>query len=145
MGPSLAEAAGPEHGPRVGCGALILINRRVLLIRRLKPPEALAWGLPGGKVDLFEPLEAAITRELSEELGIILNEPRFLLNVEYVDKAAGQHWICPIFQAQAFHGEPKLMEPDKHGGFGWFSIDDLPQPLTWATVCALEFIGAKTI
>jgi ADP-ribose pyrophosphatase YjhB (NUDIX family) len=140
MGSSLAES-----GPRVGCGAVLIVDRRILLIRRLKPPEAQAWGLPGGKVDLFEPLEAAITREVAEELGIILKAPRFLCNVEYMDRPEGQHWISAVYQAKSYDGEPKLMEPDRHGGFGWFALDDLPQPLTWATVCALDFIGAKTI
>ena len=140
MGNSLTDI-----GPRVGCGAAIIVDRRILLIRRLQQPEAQAWGLPGGKVDLFETLEAAIIREISEELGITLQAPRFLCNVEYVDHAAGQHWISAIYRAHDYAGEPKLMEPDKHGGFGWFDLDDLPQPLTLATICALDFIGAKTI
>ena len=140
MGSSLGQS-----GPRIGCGAVIIINRRILLIRRLKPPEAQAWGLPGGKVDLFEPLEAAIIREVAEELTIILKAPRFLCNVEYMDRPAGAHWISAVYQAHGYDGDPQLMEPDKHGGFGWYALDDLPQPLTWATVCALDFIGAKTI
>jgi ADP-ribose pyrophosphatase YjhB (NUDIX family) len=140
MGADLAEL-----GPRVGCGAVIIVDRRILLIRRLKSPEALAWGLPGGKVDAFEPLLSAITREVAEELGITLKAPQFLCNVEYMDREAGQHWISAVFQAHGYDGDPKLMEPDKHGGFGWFALDELPQPLTWATVCALDFIGAKTI
>ena len=133
------------QGPRVGCGAAIIIDRRILLIRRLKHPEAQAWGLPGGKVDVFESLQAAIMREVSEELGITLHAPRFLCNVEYLDPPAGEHWISAIYQAQDYAGEPKLMEPDKHGGFGWFDMDELPKPLTWATICTLDFIRAKTI
>lgn len=36
--------------PEAGCGAAILDGQgRLLLIQRLREPEAGAWGLPGGK------------------------------------------------------------------------------------------------
>ncbi|HHC6637485.1 TPA: NUDIX domain-containing protein [Vibrio parahaemolyticus] len=41
------------------------------------------WEFPGGKVEAGETLVAAITRELDEELRIIVNEPKFLLTVEH--------------------------------------------------------------
>ena len=60
-----------EKAPRVGCGALIQdANNRILLVKRLRDPEAGCWGFPGGKVDFGETVEAAICREITEELGI---------------------------------------------------------------------------
>ena len=56
--------------PRVGCGAAIVRNGRILLVRRKRMPEADHWGLPGGKVDPFETVPAAVVREVREELGI---------------------------------------------------------------------------
>ncbi|MCG9780109.1 (deoxy)nucleoside triphosphate pyrophosphohydrolase [Photobacterium damselae] len=41
------------------------------------------WEFPGGKVEAGETLVAAITRELEEELRIIIAEPQFLLTVEH--------------------------------------------------------------
>jgi 8-oxo-dGTP diphosphatase len=64
--------------PRVGCGAAIVADGRILLIRRLTAPEAGHWGIPGGKIDLFEPAPAAAAREIAEEIGIMI-EPRDLL------------------------------------------------------------------
>jgi len=56
----------------VGCGAAILRDGKLLLVQRLTEPEAGCWGLPGGKVDPFEPLAQAARREIEEELGILI-------------------------------------------------------------------------
>jgi 8-oxo-dGTP diphosphatase len=58
--------------PRVGCGAAILVDGRILLVRRTGAPEAGRWGLPGGKVDPFETVAAATAREVAEELGVAI-------------------------------------------------------------------------
>jgi 8-oxo-dGTP diphosphatase len=124
--------------PRLGCGAAIVVEGRILLIRRLKAPEAGRWGLPGGKVDLYEETPAAAAREIAEELGIGIRTDRLLCVADHIDRDAGLHWVCPIYLAEAFEGEPRLMEPDKHADFGWFALDALPEPLTTVTVAAVR-------
>lgn len=59
----------PEH-PRLGVGAVVLHEGRVLLVRRGQPPAMGTWSLPGGLVDLGETVEAAAVREVAEECGI---------------------------------------------------------------------------
>jgi ADP-ribose pyrophosphatase YjhB (NUDIX family) len=56
--------------PRVGVGAVVLHEGRVLLVRRGRPPGVGRWSLPGGLVDLGESTEAAACREVEEECGI---------------------------------------------------------------------------
>ncbi|MCT7919676.1 NUDIX domain-containing protein [Burkholderia pseudomallei] len=66
--------------PRVGCGAAIVRDGRILLIKRKRAPEAGCWGLPGGKVDWLEPVERAVCREIEEELGIALERATLLFD-----------------------------------------------------------------
>lgn len=56
--------------PRVGVGAVVLDGRRVLLVRRGKPPAHGKWSLPGGLVELGETTRDAVRREIAEECGL---------------------------------------------------------------------------
>lgn len=80
--------------PRVGCGAAIMMDDRLLLVRRRRDPEAGCWGLPGGKVDPFEPVADAAAREINEELGIIIRPSELLCLVDQIDRTEGHHWIA---------------------------------------------------
>ncbi len=125
------------YEPRVGCGAAILDDDQLLLIQRRGAPEAGHWGFPGGKVDWLEPVPDAVAREVHEELGIELTGLELLAAVDQIDPQAPAHWVALVYLTEQFAGEPKLMEPEKHLDFGWFPLDDLPEPLTAATRLAL--------
>ena len=58
----------PE-APRVGVGAVVLHEGRVLLVRRGGQPSFGRWSLPGGLVELGETTAEAACRELAEECG----------------------------------------------------------------------------
>ena len=126
-----------EREPRLGCGAAIVIAGQILLIQRRHDPEALHWGLPGGKVEWLEPVTAAVAREVLEELGIVIQPSRLLCVCDQIDPAAGTHWLAPVYWVDAYEGEPRVMEPDKHMACGWFPLDELPAPLTAAARMAL--------
>lgn len=59
----------PDY-PRVGVGAVVLHEGRVLLVRRGGQPSLGRWTLPGGLVELGETTAEAVRRELHEECGI---------------------------------------------------------------------------
>jgi ADP-ribose pyrophosphatase YjhB (NUDIX family) len=52
--------SGDSRPPRVGCGAAILRDSKLLLVKRKLPPERNHWGLPGGTVDWLAPVAAAV-------------------------------------------------------------------------------------
>jgi len=59
----------PE-APLVGVGAVIVDEGRVLLVRRGTEPMLGEWTLPGGLVEVGEPLLAGVVREVCEETGV---------------------------------------------------------------------------
>lgn len=133
-----------EREPRAGCGAAIVVEERILLLRRLTAPEAGCWGLAGGKIDLFETADDAMRREVMEELGIVVGAAELLCFVDQIDRAGGTHWVAPIYRVLDFTGTPCNREPAKHEGPGWFALDALPDALTTPTraaIAALQRIG----
>jgi 8-oxo-dGTP diphosphatase len=58
--------------PIVGVGGVIVDDDRVLLIKRKYEPLALRWSIPGGALEVGEPLETGVARELLEETGLIV-------------------------------------------------------------------------
>lgn len=131
--------------PEAGCGAAIFDDEgRLLLIQRLTEPESGAWGLPGGKIDFGEPARETARREIAEELGIDIEVGKIACVSEIIKGGDGRHWVSPIFFARIVSGEPRLMEPEKHGGFGWFSLDDLPGHLTTPTLALLKALSTAS-
>lgn len=130
--------------PEVGCGAIILdAIGRILLMQRLREPEAGSWGLSGGKIDFGERAEIAIVREVAEELGIVVEIDRLALISEIIDGGDGRHWVSPVYLMRHISGKPRCMEPEKHGGVGWFALDALPDDLTSPTKDAITWLSTQ--
>lgn len=126
--------------PRVGCGAAIVRDGRLLLVKRLRPPEAGSWSLPGGKVEFGERLADAVAREIREEIGVDIAPERLLVVVE-TPNVDGQHWIAPVYLARLIAGEPHNCEPKKHADISWFPLGEPPAPLSVAAREALAALG----
>ena len=56
--------------PEVCVGAVVVVEDRLLLIRRGHGPGAGEWSIPGGRVERGETLAEAVVRELLEEAGV---------------------------------------------------------------------------
>jgi ADP-ribose pyrophosphatase YjhB (NUDIX family) len=61
----------PDY-PRIGVGAVVLHEGRVLMVRRGGQPSSGRWSLPGGLVELGETIAEAARREIAEECGCVI-------------------------------------------------------------------------
>ena len=72
--------------PVIGIGAVILMSETsVVLVRRAQEPLAGRWSLPGGAVELGEPLRAAVAREVLEETGLLVDVGPVVEAVDHID------------------------------------------------------------
>ncbi|MBB4953478.1 8-oxo-dGTP diphosphatase [Agrobacterium vitis] len=126
--------------PGVGVGLAILRDGKLLLYKRMRPPEVGYWNIVGGKVDVLEPAEHAARREAEEETGLSIGKVEFVSVTEQIVAADRQHWVSLLYKTEDFTGEAQLTEPDKLSDFGWFALDDLPEPLSAFTKAILPFL-----
>ncbi|ACM36733.1 MULTISPECIES: NUDIX domain-containing protein [Rhizobium/Agrobacterium group] len=126
--------------PGVGVGLAIVRDGKLLLYKRMRPPEAGFWSIVGGKVDVLEPAEQAARREAEEETGLTIGSVEFVSVSEQIIAADRQHWVSLLYKTSDISGEATLTEPDKLSDFGWFALDDLPQPLSAFTKAVLPFL-----
>ena len=126
-------------------GAAIVEGGRVYLARR-GPAMSMPgkWEFPGGKVEDGEAPEAALVREVGEELGIAIELTGFLGRGE--SEHAGRRIVLDVWLARRLGGEPSARE---HDAAGWFTAGELagldwPEadlPLLPALVRALGGVG----
>jgi len=89
----------------VVAAALIDADGRVLIAQRPKG-KAMAglWEFPGGKVNLGETPEAALIRELAEELGIDVTH-RCLAPLSFASHGYETfHLLMPLYVCRVWHG-----------------------------------------
>jgi 8-oxo-dGTP diphosphatase len=101
-----APASLPARIVHVVAAALIDRAGRVLLAQR-PAGKAMAglWEFPGGKIEPGETPEAALARELAEELGIT---PAAMVPVQFVSHAYDDfHLVMLLFAVPAWAGQPE--------------------------------------
>lgn len=115
-----------SHAAEVAVGAVAVLDRRILLVRRGRPPRAGEWSLPGGRVRFGEELHEAVVRELAEETGLEVVVERFLGWVERLgDDPEPYHFVILDFLVDVL--DP-LQEPhpgDDAVEVAWIGLDDL--------------------
>lgn len=108
-------------------GAAIVRDSEVLVARRGNTgSEAGKWEFPGGKVEPGETPEAALAREIDEELGVAI-EVGAALGTGVVTRAE-LRIVLTVFEARLLAGEPEARE---HAELRWLGLGAL-EALDWA-------------
>ncbi len=104
----------------VVAAALVNENGEILIAERPEGKRlAGKWEFPGGKVEKDESPEAALARELHEELDITIApqdlEPFWFLSHDYVSEF-GFHLLMPVYLCRHWQGTPRAVE---HATIAW--------------------------
>jgi 8-oxo-dGTP pyrophosphatase MutT (NUDIX family) len=128
------------HSSGVKC--VLTHGDQVLLVRHTYGPRG--WELPGGSRKRGEDAEATATREMHEELGLLVDSWHSLGQIEVVVDHHRDSLYC--FQAEVGSpgvGSPELViELGELAAAEWFPKSRLPRPLGRYTRAVLERINA---
>ena len=113
--------------PRVGVGAVLIHQDKVLLIKRGKEPLRGRWVVPGGTVELGETLEQALVREVQEETGLTVRPLEVVLVFDRIERegdAVRYHYVIIDYLCDYVSGTPRAASDALDVAF--VARDDLP-------------------
>ncbi|MFA5746900.1 MAG: NUDIX domain-containing protein [Candidatus Paceibacterota bacterium] len=129
----------------VGLGVIILREDGKVLIGKRKGKFVPEYSIPGGHLELGETFEEGAKREVKEETGVEIKDPKVVSvsnNLETYKKT-GRHYISVNLLVTDFSGEPKVMEADKCEGYIWCDPKEVPEPHFEASRRGLEMYFNK--
>jgi 8-oxo-dGTP diphosphatase len=92
----------------VGVGGVLVIEGKVVLIRRAKEPLRGRWVIPGGTVELGETLHEAVVREMQEETGLVVRPRDVVLvfdRIQRVEAVVEYHYVIVDYLCDYVSGE----------------------------------------
>ncbi|MDQ3249173.1 MAG: NUDIX hydrolase [Chloroflexota bacterium] len=120
--------------PKVAVIALVTHADKVLVIRRAVDPARGKWALPGGYMDAGEMPEAALQRELNEELRLAVCVVRLLEIFPMVVSSGHSRGIVLAYHAVPADADQTLLTCDDDvSEAGWFAADQVPTDLAFAS------------
>jgi len=102
-------------------------DQQVLLTKRNVPPFQGEWVMPGGKIDLGEPIVEALKREVWEEVGLEVEVGRLIDVFEHVTPGADNyHFIIIYYLCTPLYCDVN-QNRDEVAEARWVRSDDLAQ------------------
>jgi len=102
---------------RIGVGAVLLYDRKILLVKRGDG----SWAGPGGWVDFGEDLHTAIRREIKEETGLDVHIEKLLDSGAYV---SGEKHIA-FFSYLCYADSNKVTLSHEHTDYIWANKEEI--------------------
>jgi len=100
----------PEF-PRVGVGAIVIKEGKVLMIKRAAPPNKNLWAIPGGMLELGETLREGAEREIFEETHVRIKAGKPVYTFDFLEHdEEGKvrfHFLIVDLDAEYLGGEIK--------------------------------------
>lgn len=117
--------------PRVGVGAVVIRDGKVLLVKRGIPPSEGLWAIPGGHVELGETLQKTAEREILEETGVVIKAREPIYAFDLIEKDdSGRirfHFIVVDVRGEYVSGEPRGSDDALEARWlSWEEIEVLP-------------------
>lgn len=124
----------PSPLENVGAFIYCTTTKRYLFLLRNSSKYGGSWGLPGGKIEKNESITQSLLREIQEELGGTIQDPK-LIPIEKFTSENGNFsyhtFITPI------DNEFVPLLNNEHRGYCWVRLEDHPKPLhpgVWRTI-----------
>ncbi len=106
-------------------------NGKTLMVYRNKKPNDIhegKWNGLGGKFEAGETPEMCVIREVEEESGLVIQNPRWHGLLTFTN-FKGNDWYVFVFTANQFSGE--LLETSPEGHLEWIDDDQLTSLKLW--------------
>ncbi len=132
--------------PKVGVGVLIHKDGKFLFgKRKSKSHGSGTWHPPGGHLEPGESPEECARREVMEEAGIEISNPR-VFGVTNDVFPEGRHYATIWVFAEWASGEPRVMEPEKCEFWEWKTWEEIKSldPLFIPVRHLIEWLGDRT-
>ncbi len=130
--------------PRVGVGAVVIQNGKVLLIQRGIQPSRGLWAIPGGNMELGETLKETAEREMMEETGIVIEAGDPIHAFDFIERDDEgnilYHYVVIDLIADYIEGEPRGADDALEARWcAWEEI--VKMPVSRNTLALLRKIG----
>jgi 8-oxo-dGTP diphosphatase len=130
--------------PRIGVGAIVVHEGRVLLVKRGTEPSRGLWAIPGGTLKLGETLQQCAAREILEETGITIRVGACIYVFDCIQRDENEkikfHFAVVDFAGEYVSGEPQGADDAEEAR--WLAPQELNElPTAKNTLVALRATG----
>lgn len=128
---SFCHDCGRYNSRSVCAHALVVNNNQVLMVKRAQEPMSGYWALPAGYLEWNESVEACAMRELTEETGVVGQNPRLVgIYSDPTRDEDGRQNVGVLYSIE-YKSEIKAGTPEEVIQVSWFELNNLPDKIAF--------------